>query len=428
MKIIDRLNLIIKISFISAIILSIVVSINLNMLIKENRVNKLSHEIYEGVTELEIIKFEYLLHHEKRMREQWGLKYKSVMDLIDTIEKEESIKSIEADLVALGNKFSQVIENYEKKQKLIHEGASEKEINSAQLIEDISVDQLLIKSQSIFSKCASLAENILNRTVRDNKLSIIITFFITIIFILSIIILSFLVSKSISKPLCKLKQGIEIISKGNLEHQIEVVSQDELGDFASAFNQAIVSLKEATASRDELNREIAERKKLEEKLKKLAHFDALTGCYSRGYGLSLLEQQIKNAKRKKTPILLLYLDVDNFKYINDTFGHQEGDKVLKEAVKLFKSTLREVDIICRLGGDEFLLIFPEGSLKDVPLIRERINKNLKKLNQKMNKPFKIDFSVGIACYDQSDPLSLEELIHRADQKMYEDKKKKKNEN
>jgi len=99
--------------------------------------------------------------------------------------------------------------------------------------------------------------------------------------------------------------------------------------------------------------------------------------------------------------------------------------MLKE---LFKSTLREVDIICRLGGDEFLLIFPEGSLKDVPLIRERINKNLKKLNQKMNKPFKIDFSVGIACYDQSDPLSLEELIHRADQKMYEDKKKKKNEN
>jgi len=66
---------------------------------------------------------------------------------------------------------------------------------------------------------------------------------------------------------------------------------------SSAFNQAIVSLKEATASRDELNREIAERKKLEEKLKKLAHFDALTGCYSRGYGLSLLEQQIKNAKR-----------------------------------------------------------------------------------------------------------------------------------
>ena len=54
------------------------------------------------------------------------------------------------------------------------------------------------------------------------------------------------------------------------------------------------------------------------------------------------------------------------KYINDTFGHKEGDKVLKEAAKFFKSTLREIDIICRMGGDKFLLIFPDTSLNDVP--------------------------------------------------------------
>lgn len=94
----------------------------------------------------------------------------------------------------------------------------------------------------------------------------------------------------------------------------------------------------------------------------------------------LLEQQIKIAKRKKTPVLLFYLDVDNFKCINDTFGHKEGDMVLKEGVKLFKSTLREIDIICRMGGDEFLLIFPDSSLKDAPLIKERLSKNLEKLN------------------------------------------------
>ena len=428
MKIINRLNLIIVILFIAVTILFAAILINSNTITKENRTHVLFHEIYKGVTELDLIKYDYLLHHEKRMEQQWNMKYKSLMNLINAAEKEEAVKSIKADLVVFGNKFSQVIENYEKKQKLIQEEASEREINSALLIEKELVTQLLIKSHSIFSKCALLSENAYNRAVKVSKLSTIITFMIMIFFILSIIILLFLVSRSISKPLNKLKQGIEIVSKGNFEHQIEIVSKDELGDFASAFNRAIVSLKEATASRDELNKEIVERKKLEEKLKKLAHFDVLTGCCSRGYGLSLLEQQIKNAKRKKTPILLLYLDVDNFKYINDTFGHQEGDKVLKEAVKLFKSTLREVDIICRLGGDEFLLIFPEGSLNDVPLIRERINKNLKKLNQKLNKPFKIDFSVGISYYDQSDPLSLEELIHRADQKMYEDKSKKKNEN
>lgn len=123
--------------------------------------------------------------------------------------------------------------------------------------------------------------------------------------------------------------------------------------------------------------EITKGKQLEKELKKLAHYDTLTGCCNRGYGLSLLEQQIKTAKREKIPMLLLYLDVDDFKYINETFGHQEGDNVLKEAAKLFRSTLREVDIICRIGGDEFLLIFPDSSLNDAPLIIERLSKNLK---------------------------------------------------
>ena len=170
--------------------------------------------------------------------------------------------------------------------------------------------------------------------------------------------------------------------------------------------------------------DITERKKMEEELEKLAHYDVLTGCYSRGYGLDLLEQQIKTAKRKKTSVLLLYLDVDDFKHINDTFGHKEGDEVLKEGVKLFKSTLREIDIICRMGGDEFLLIFPDSSLDDAPLIRERLSKNLKKLNQKLTKPYKIDFSIGLSWYNPANSQPVEKLIHQADQRMYEDKNKK----
>jgi diguanylate cyclase (GGDEF)-like protein len=164
---------------------------------------------------------------------------------------------------------------------------------------------------------------------------------------------------------------------------------------------------------------------MEEKLKRLAHFDALTGCCSRGYGLNLFEQQIKTANRKKTLVLLLYLDVDGFKCINDVFGHKEGDKILKEVVQLFKSTLREIDIICRIGGDEFLLIFPDSSLNDASLIRERLSKNLEKLNQKLAKPYKIDFSIGLSYYDPANPLSIDELIRIADKKMYEDKKNKK---
>jgi len=169
--------------------------------------------------------------------------------------------------------------------------------------------------------------------------------------------------------------------------------------------------------------DITERKKMEEELEKLAHFDALTGCCNRGYGMGLLEQQMKLAQRKKYPLLLAYIDIDRLKYINDTFGHKEGDMVLKEGAKLFKSTLREIDIICRIGGDEFFFIFPDSSLDDAPLIRERINKNLEKLNQRLNLPYKIDFSIGLSHYSPSHPLSKEELIKIADDNMYIEKKK-----
>ena len=171
--------------------------------------------------------------------------------------------------------------------------------------------------------------------------------------------------------------------------------------------------------------DISQRKEAEEKMKKLARIDSLTGCNNRGYGLELLDRQIKLSHRSKSPLLLAFLDIDRFKSINDNFGHDEGDRVLKEVTGLFKSTLREIDIICRMGGDEFLLIFPDSSLKEAPLIKERLDENLIKLNQNLNKPYKIEISIGLSCYDPANPQSIDELIRIADKKMYEDKKNKK---
>ena len=165
-----------------------------------------------------------------------------------------------------------------------------------------------------------------------------------------------------------------------------------------------------------------QRKQMEEEMKKLAHFDSLTGAYNRGYSLELLTQQLKLARRKKQKILLAYTDIDGFKNINDTFGHGEGDQVLKEVVKLLKFTLREIDIVCRMGGDEFLLIFPDSSLKDLTIIKKRISKSLTQLNRTLKKSYKINLSIGVSEYDPDNPQSMDELIRIADNRMYEEKK------
>jgi diguanylate cyclase (GGDEF)-like protein/PAS domain S-box-containing protein len=171
--------------------------------------------------------------------------------------------------------------------------------------------------------------------------------------------------------------------------------------------------------------DITERKKMEKELLRLARYDPLTGGYSRGYGLELLQRQLKLSKRNKLPLLLAYIDLDNLKEINDEFGHKEGDKTMIQVVKLFKSILREVDIITRMGGDEFLVIFSGSSLEEIPIIKERLNKELTRLNQFTKKPYEIGFSTGFSHYDPTNPLSMDELIKIADERMYEEKKRKK---
>ena len=167
-----------------------------------------------------------------------------------------------------------------------------------------------------------------------------------------------------------------------------------------------------------------ERKRMEEELKSLAHYDTLTEAYNRGYGLELLQRQLKLSKRDKSPLLLAYCDLDNLKDINDEFGHDEGDRAMVQVAKLFKSILREVDIITRMGGDEFLVIFLDSSLNEIPIIRKRLSKELARLNQISKKPYKIGFSTGFSNYDPANPQSMNELIRIADENMYEEKKRK----
>ncbi|NLI13548.1 MAG: diguanylate cyclase [Peptococcaceae bacterium] len=174
---------------------------------------------------------------------------------------------------------------------------------------------------------------------------------------------------------------------------------------------------------EDLKKEIENRIKAEEKLQYLATTDTLTGAYNRGTGLALLENQVKAQKRNKDVFSICYIDVNGLKYVNDNFGHFEGDGLLVSVCKYIKGVIRESDILCRLGGDEFMIIFPQCAKDNADAIINRITANIDADNEGKRNPYHISFSFGIIQVDADNEKSIDALIEMADMKMYEHKER-----
>jgi diguanylate cyclase (GGDEF)-like protein len=163
-------------------------------------------------------------------------------------------------------------------------------------------------------------------------------------------------------------------------------------------------------------------KKHEEELRALSLVDDLTGINNRRGFLTLAQQQIKHARRNKRELVLLFVDLDDFKSINDRYGHQQGDVALQRAARVLRATFRDSDIIARLGGDEFVVLAADTGTSTS--IIERMRKELDERNTKDGLPYTISFSVGAARFDPEDPPTIEELLHMADSMLYEQKRRR----
>jgi diguanylate cyclase (GGDEF)-like protein/PAS domain S-box-containing protein len=171
-------------------------------------------------------------------------------------------------------------------------------------------------------------------------------------------------------------------------------------------------------------RDVTERKRMEEELRSLSLKDELTGLYNRRGFLALASQELKMANRIKRGIFILYGDLDGLKEINDTLGHEAGDRAIKEIAVILTETFRNSDIIGRLGGDEFVVI-PIGTSGDnMDAITSRLQGNIDKQNEKINRDYKLSLSVGIAYYDPENPVTIDELLTAADALMYAKKRNK----
>jgi diguanylate cyclase (GGDEF)-like protein/PAS domain S-box-containing protein len=174
--------------------------------------------------------------------------------------------------------------------------------------------------------------------------------------------------------------------------------------------------------------DITERKAAEEKvqllnaeLEQMALTDYLTNLYNRRYFMQHGAEEIKRANRNRQPLAVLMLDIDEFKKVNDTHGHQVGDAVLQQVAAVLKASLRETDIIGRLGGEEFGMLLPNTPLHDAALLAERIRQSI--ADMLLQTPgdaligSSITISIGAAAFT-TEMTSIDDLLRNADTAMY----------
>ena len=154
----------------------------------------------------------------------------------------------------------------------------------------------------------------------------------------------------------------------------------------------------------------------------LATLDELTNISNRRGFLLLAKHSLTLSIRHKLPVVLIYMDLDRFKPINDQFGHAEGDAVLVNFANLMKNHFRDSDVYARLGGDEFVALLSNTSVKKAEEVIKRFNKSLSEHNQKEKRGYDISFSYGIIEFNQKKHTTTEELLAECDALMYKAKK------
>lgn len=173
-----------------------------------------------------------------------------------------------------------------------------------------------------------------------------------------------------------------------------------------------------------LQDDLKERNRL---LEELSNTDALTQLANRRQLMSILAQEFQRSQRAKHPLSLIMVDIDHFKSINDTFGHQQGDVVLKTVAGTLRSALREYDLASRFGGEEFAMILPETDILHATQVAERVRNMVAHL--KFDGPLaklQMTISLGVATFPDKNIKNIEDLIRLADDALYAAKREGRN--
>lgn len=240
--------------------------------------------------------------------------------------------------------------------------------------------------------------------------------------VVELALLAWIIRRQVALPLGRLSQAAASIAKGDLQVELDDREGHELGRLARNFLHMASRLRERdealTNRARELEHEVSERISSEHRMQHMATHDALTGLANRTLLMDRLQQALVAGARNQQVIAVLFIDLDNFKQINDTLGHDAGDDVLRHVGAKVSLLLRKSDTLSRMGGDEFVLLLPAiGRKEDAMVIAEKIIASLSETIEVGGVNFAITPSIGISSFP-SDGDDAQTLLKNADIAMY----------
>lgn len=216
---------------------------------------------------------------------------------------------------------------------------------------------------------------------------------------------------------------VEAFHAGVDDYMSKPLKSRVLGARLRAGQRVVMLQQEIERDREEIRRFAAELAVTNRRLQEAALTDVLTGCFNRRYAIERFQQEWRAADRSKRSLACLLVDVDNFKTINDSHGHDVGDMVLKQTAQAIKSGVRAQDVVCRTGGDEFTVICPETDLPAALACGERVRHAVADMSLPAGmQSLKLTVSIGAAAR-HPDTLDIDALIKRADEGVYKAKQR-----
>jgi diguanylate cyclase (GGDEF)-like protein len=251
--------------------------------------------------------------------------------------------------------------------------------------------------------------------------------------ILLVLLFTFLsaiyVSRYIVRPLGNLLQKATLLGDGDYSVQAEIKGDDEVAQLAKAFNSMASQIR---ADKEELEAKVEERTgELQNAYKEIKAFsitDTLTGCFNRHYMDEQLMLEIQRCSRYSRNLSIMMCDIDHFKQINDTWGHQAGDRVLSEVGSVLQAGIRQgADWVARYGGEEFLVVMPEISLASATMLAERLKSNLENLHISVeDQIIRVTASFGVTTLQPDSNEAPHVLLGRVDALLYKAKQSGRN--